>query len=112
MSDLSQLRSECRRLAGQLEGEPHWEKLRAIYLELAPLMGELQGALSRWTRAHGDEEDAQPLQTTFDELKASVRQVGLDIRLASEGALAMGLRVSLERAEELLDRLEQAEQQG
>ena len=109
MTDLQAIRTECRRLSAELEGQPHWEELRRIYLELAPLMGELQGAVSASIRERGA---AQPLQQQLEELKTTVRQVGLDIRLASEGALAMGLRVSLERAEELLDRLEQAEQEG
>ena len=104
--DVAVLRASCRELAARLEGKPDWDTVRAVYLELAPLVGELQGAVGEYTHAHGEAEEARRAEAAFAQARASFRRVGLDIRLASPGALAMGLETALQSALETLDWLQ------
>jgi hypothetical protein len=99
MSDLSTLHDACRQLERRLEGPANWDRLKAIYLDLAPLIGQVQGAVSEAARAGQDVTEAQQ---SLDALKATARQVGLDIRLASPEALQIGLQTAVEQAEETL----------
>ena len=103
MADLAALRDACRQLARRLEGPAGWDRLRAVYLDLAPLIGQLQGAVSEAGRA-GD--DVPAARESLDALKATARQVGLDIRLATPEALQMGLQTAVEQAAETVQRLE------
>lgn len=50
MADLEALMAEHRRLASALANARRWEGLRAVYLELAPFVGSLQGAVSEIER--------------------------------------------------------------
>ena len=104
MADLSALRDECRQLSRRLAGPANWDRLRAVYLDLAPLIGQLQGAVNEATRSG---EDVGAAQQALDALKATARKVGLDIRLASPEALQIGLQTAMEQAEEVIDALEQ-----
>lgn len=110
MIDLVQTREHSRRLAERLQGQPHWPELRAVYLELATVVGQLQGAVGESTRAHGETEEARMAALAFERLKASSRKVGLDIRLASERALLLGLQDALRSVEETLDWLQRLEE--
>jgi hypothetical protein len=102
MPDLSALHEDCRQLSRRLAGPANWDRLRAVYLDLAPLIGQLQGAVSEAARSGADVTEAQRF---LDALKATARQVGLDIRLASPEALQIGLQTALEQAEEVLQAL-------
>jgi len=98
-SDLSILRDTCRELCRRLEGAANWDRLRAVYLHLAPFIGQVQGAVSEAARAGQDVTEAQQ---SLAALKATARQVGLDIRLASPEALQIGLQTAVEQAEETI----------
>lgn len=104
--ETTELREECRLLQGRLEGHPHGPDLHRIYLDLAPLVGRLQGLVSERSRAVGQTGALRAAQELLEQLKATVRQVGLDIRLASEPALQVGLQRALECTLEVLDLLE------
>jgi hypothetical protein len=106
MVDLAETRALCDRLAARLGGQPDWSELRAVYLEMAPLVGQLQGSVGELSRRHGEGEDIRKASASLEELKQSVRRVGLDIRLASERALLLGLQTALQQARETLDSLE------
>jgi len=108
MTDLQDLKERCRRLEARLQGQPHWPELRGVYLELVTVVGQLQGAVGESSRAHGETEEARMAERSFERLKSSSRKVGLDIRLASEAALLVGLQDSLQSAFETLDWLERA----
>ena len=110
MVDTAEAREDCRRLAARLEGHPRWPELNAAYLDLAPLVGRLQGLVGEAERAHGLTEAVREAEESLERLKAGARQVGLDIRLASEGALLIGLQTVLQGVSETLDRLERIEQ--
>jgi hypothetical protein len=107
--DREDLRTACRDLALKLEGEPQWPALKAAYLDLATLVGRLQGAVSEAARTQGPNDELRAAEAGLETLKATTRQVGLDIRLASERALAVGLRMALESAAEVLNALDRAE---
>lgn len=109
MSDNAAMRASCRRLMARLEGQPAWPELRAIYLDLAPLIGELQAAVTEAARSLAESDGARQAQDALDLLKASSRQVGLDIRLASEPALRVGLQIALQHALDTLDALDRLE---
>lgn len=109
MIDLDAARERCRSLAARLEGQPHWPELRAVYLDLSTLVGQLQGAVSEARRARPASEEARAAEAAFDRLRAGARRVGLDIRLASEPALQLGLQEALKSASETLDRLQHLE---
>jgi hypothetical protein len=98
--DLAAIEQHCADLAARLDRRPDWQGLRAVYLELAPMMGQLQGAVGSARRQHGD--GAAGAEAALDGFKTGVRAVGLDIRLASESSLALGLQTALQQARETL----------
>ena len=102
-TDLTALRESCSALNARLNGQPHWPELRAIYLDLSLLVGQIQGAVGERGRGAGGPLDVRGAQEALGALKSSVRQVGLDIRLASEPALRLGLETALEHAGVTLD---------
>ena len=104
--ETAELREECRLLQLRLEGHPHAPDLHRIYLDLVPLVGRLQGLVSERLRRSDQTEALRAAQEPLEQLKSTVRQVGLDIRLASEAALQVGLQRALECAFEVLDLLE------
>ena len=104
--DTVTMRQTCERLTRRLTGEPSWAELRAVYLELAPLVGQLQGAVGEAERRHETSDELRAAREALERLKASTRQVGRDIRLASPAALALGLGTSLEEARGVLTHLE------
>ena len=106
MADTAQIRETCREISARLEGRPAWPELRAVYLDMAPLVGQLQGLVNDARRAHGGGVETLESARALEQLKAQLRQVGLDMRLASEPALLMGLQMALESAAQTLDRLE------
>jgi hypothetical protein len=112
MTDLAALRASCQELAARLQGPPDWERLRSVYLDLAPVVGELQGAVSEYERTHSEAEEGRRAEAALGELKESFRQVGLNIRLASPAALQVGLQTALRSAAETLDWLEGHEPPG
>jgi hypothetical protein len=81
--------------------------LRAIYLALTPIVAQLQGAVDDRVRSHGDTAGTQEMVQAFGRVRASHRQTGLDIRLASEAATMVGLEEVFRAAEEMLSFLEQ-----
>jgi hypothetical protein len=106
VENVDELRETCLALRRRLEGQPHWPELRAVYLELAPLAGQLQGAVRERIRAEGGTEESRQAEASLSRLQAGMRQVGLDIRLASEPALLLGLQTCLESALETVDYLQ------
>ena len=100
------MRAECDQLAARLHASRSWPELRAVYLDVMPLVGQLQGAVSEAVRGREGTDALNEAQATLEQLKASSRQVGLDIRLSSDTALLMGLQAILESAYATLDALE------
>ena len=109
MADLVSIREQCMALLQRLEGRPSWAQLRAIYLEIAPLLGRLQASVAEAARERQGAEGIKQAQAALETLKTSAQRVGLDIRLASEPALQVGLQVCLEQALEVVDSLERTE---
>jgi hypothetical protein len=107
--DLAAIRVQCDTLMRRLDGRPSWPELRAIYLEVAPLIGRLQASVGEAAREPDRTEAAAEAEAALGRVKASAQKVGLDIRLASERALQVGLQMCLEQALEVVDRLEGAE---
>jgi hypothetical protein len=105
MTEVESLQASLHSLAARLEGSPQWPALRAIYLDLAPYLGPIQAALHGAERVYGSSPEVLAAGESFDAFKAGLRQVGLDIRLASEGALAVGLHQCVQLALETLDTL-------
>ncbi len=110
MSHLADVRAECGKLAARLEGKPEWAALRAIYLDMATVVGRLQGAVGEARRASNHQDTVEQAEATLIELKGSLRQVGLDIRLASPPALAFGLQSAVGSALATLDHLQGMEE--
>ncbi len=110
MSDLADVRAECHQLAARLEGTPDGAALRAIYLDMATVVGRLQGAVSEARRASNNPDTVERAETALSELKGRLRQVGLDIRLASLPALAFGLQSAVGSALETLDHLQRMQE--
>ena len=108
MIDLDELRSACCELMDRLDGPPQIDRLKAVYLELSFLTGQLQGAVNGVARAHGETSELRSAQASFESFASSLRQVGFDIRLASPAALQIGLQAALEHALEALDHLRPA----
>lgn len=105
MTDRSEIASACRELARRLEGPPQIDRLKAVYLDLSLLVGQIQGAVND-ARRHSDQTPATlAAQGSFDEFKRTVRQVGFDIRLASPAALQVGMQTALNHALETLEQL-------
>ena len=107
MTDTDEIREYCRGLAGRLAGKPSGSQIHAAYLDLATVTGQLQAAVAECVRLRGESDETHEIRQALDEMKAQVRKVGLDIRLASESALLIGLQTALESALETLDRLAQ-----
>lgn len=106
MSDVTGLRASLQRIESMLGDQPRWPQLRTAHLDLVTVTGQLQGALSEQRRLGGDAGTLQHAEESLDAMKATVRQVGMDIRLASEGALLLGLQTCLRLAFEVLDLLD------
>lgn len=106
MTDLGALRQECSRLSERLEIGRSWGELNAIYLDLAPFIGRLQGAVSEDRHMRGDPLASRDAEESLDRLKTTARQIGLNIRLASPGATAIGLQTAIESALETIQCLE------
>jgi hypothetical protein len=105
--DNASIRDELLGLAQRLHRSPKWPVIAAAHRDLATVVGQLQGMVSTARREHGETADLQSAEEALDRLKSSVRRVGLDIRLASEPALAIGVQTSIDYALEILDRLKQ-----
>ena len=110
MSDLAEVRAECCRLAARLEGKPDGSALRAVYLDMATVVGRLQGAVSEARRVSNNRDAVEQAEAALSQLKGSLRQVGLDIRLASPSTLALGLQSAVGSALETLDHLQRMEE--
>ena len=106
--DLVGMRAEAEILLERLDGTPQWPDLRAIHMDVAPLLGRLQGAVGARRRELGDTPQVREAETALEGVKASSRQVGADIRLASEDALALGLRTTIDGALEVIGLLERS----
>jgi hypothetical protein len=104
--DLVAMRAECEQLLDRLDAVPAWPDLRAVYMDLAPIVGQIQGAVSTRRREIGETAQVREAEAALERLKASSRQVGADIRLASESALAIGLRTALNEALGAIEQLE------
>lgn len=100
------LRVRCVTLLTRVEASHEYGRLRAVYMDLAPLMGEIHGVVARAARERGDTPEVMEAQRAMAALRASARQVGFDLRLASPAALAVGLRTALEHALQALDALD------
>lgn len=107
MAELAAIREQCSTLMRRLDGSPPWPELRAVYLEIAPLVGRLQAGVGEAAREQP--EAAAEAEAALGKLKATSQKVGLDIRLASPRALQVGLLACLEEALEVVDRLEGVE---
>src|SRR5437764_15359836 len=98
MLDLAELRAECHRLQARLQGRPNGDRLKAVYMDMAPLIGQLHGAVNQTARSSGEIEAVAAARVSLEDLKVTARQVGFDIRLSSDAALASGLPTALEQA--------------
>ncbi|GAC1642277.1 MAG: hypothetical protein NVS4B2_31890 [Chloroflexota bacterium] len=105
MTDLMEIHAVREQVEVRLAGSPTRAELRAIYLDLAPVVGLLQGAVTQAARVHGEAVEVSPAQRALDRLKYSLRQVGLDIRLSSDQALLIGLQTVLQGVDETVDAL-------
>lgn len=106
MPDTAAARDAYSSLTQALARAESWDALRRIYLDLAPLMGQLHGLVDAAQRGTGDEPAAQHAAAAFERLLACARTVGHDMRLSSEPTLRMGLEAALEEAGAVLDHLE------
>jgi hypothetical protein len=106
VTELSETRTHCNALSARLRGRMNRAEITRIYLEMAPLIGRLQAAVSDRERISGETPDIRQAREALVRLKAVARKVGLDIRLGSDAALLMGLRTAAEAAIETLDCLE------
>jgi hypothetical protein len=106
MTDLAPIQETCGRLAARLQGRPRESELRATYMEMATLTGLLHGAVGDARRVQGETDAVRAAEASLDRFKAGMRQVGLDIRLASEAATQIGLQTALDTAIETLEALE------
>lgn len=106
MRDTPALAASCDELARRLEGQPTIDEVKAVYLELSVLLGQIQGAVHEAARRRAPDAALSGPEESFERFKRSARQVGLDIRLASPAALQVGLQTALAYARETLRRLE------
>ncbi|GAC1473353.1 MAG: hypothetical protein PVSMB7_27200 [Chloroflexota bacterium] len=102
MMDVTGIEHDCRRLQSSLAGTLAWPEINRIHHELAPIIGQLQAAVGAAERAHGDTACVRGARAALDRVKATQRQVGLDIRLSSPAALTLGLSQAVEYALEVL----------
>ncbi len=109
MTDRSEIAAACRELARRLEGPPQIDRLKAVYLDLSILLGQIQAVLNDAQRQRGQTPETLAAQASFEELRRSVRQVGFDIRLASPAALQVGMQTAVDYALQSLDRVNRAE---
>jgi len=93
-------------LGARLETRPTWPQLRAVYLDLAPLVGKLQGLTRERVNESAEADAAYRAEAALDRFKTLTRKVGLDMRLTSEAGLIMGLHACLQSARETLDCLQ------
>jgi hypothetical protein len=105
-----ELRQEWLAVQARLERRQTNQSLHGMYLELAPLVGRLQGNISESARANHIAQDLSQAEESFEQLKASYRKVGLDIRLASDRAILIGLQSVVQYALDTLDHLDPPEQ--
>jgi len=96
MNQSDELEALCAQLARRLEGSPGASDLRAIYLELIPIVAQLRGIVHESVRLF-DDVAAGAVQQQLAETEAIVRRVALDMRLASPAALKLGLQTALEQ---------------
>src|SRR5579875_1227120 len=68
------LRRELDDLTRRLEGAREWPELRAIYLDIAPLIGRL-GAVVREAERQVGTEGSNAARASLEEAKATARQV-------------------------------------
>jgi hypothetical protein len=106
--DLPGMRTECELLLERLDGGSTVPQLRAVYLDLAPLIGQIQGAVLTRRREVGDTADVRGAEAGLDRLKAESRQVGADMRLASADALKLGLDTALQEAMDVISILQRS----
>lgn len=106
MSEREELRESGRALARRLEGASQFDDLKAIYLDLSVLVGQVQGAVHDAGRSGGARDNLTAAQASFEEFRRSVRQVGFDIRLASPAALQVGMQTALDHARRTMELLE------
>ncbi|GAC1322158.1 MAG: hypothetical protein NVSMB22_08680 [Chloroflexota bacterium] len=105
MTDLTEIHALREQLGVRLAGSPTRAELRAIYLDLAAVVGLLQGAVAQAARVHGEAVEVSRAQRALDRLQYSLRQVGLDIRLVSDQALLIGLQTVLQGVDETMHAL-------
>lgn len=108
MIDTAALHASLVAIEASLAGQPGSAQLRAAHLDLVTLTGQLQGIVNERRRLQGETDAVRETEVALNALKAGVRQVGMDIRLASEGALAFGLEAALRSAFQTLDCLDHA----
>jgi hypothetical protein len=106
--DLVAMRAECEALLDRLDRGPQWPDLRGIHMDVAPVIGQIQGAVGARRREIGGVPDVVAAEAALERLKADSRRVGADIRLASEGALSLGLRTALTDALDAVSALERS----
>lgn len=106
--DLAALRAECETILTRLDRSPKVPEVHGIHMALAPLIGEIQGAVGACRREGGSIEAVEEAEAALQRLKASARRVGADIRLASPGALTLGLQTALGEALQAIDAVEQS----
>jgi hypothetical protein len=106
--DLVAMKAQVDLLRGRLNGAPGWGEIRSIYMDLAPLIGEIQGAVSTRSREAETQTEVEEAAAALERLKSSARRVGADIRLGSVPGLTMGLWAALNEAMAAIDCLEKS----
>lgn len=110
MVDFEETLFRCEQLEARLRERSSPLDLRGVHFNLVTVAAQLQGAVGELVRAQGETEATSQLERSLDELKARVRRVGLDLRVAPEAALIMGLELSLQSARDTIDRLQQLQE--
>lgn len=106
--DVVALRDAGEALQMRLDRSSKMVEVHGIYLALAPLIGAIQGAVGTCRSAGGSDAAAAEAEEALQRLKATARQVGADIRLASPAALTLGLQAALDEALRAVDALERS----
>jgi len=112
MNPLQGLRAECLALA-EAAGDPQrLPDIRAAYLTLVTLLGQVSGQIGEVSRLQPQNDAVREATMALERAKRAARQVGLDIRLASPSALAYGIHAAALGAVQALDMVIAREEPG
>ncbi len=104
MNQSDELEAVCAQLARRLEGSRDASDLRAIYLELFPIVAQLRGLVHESVTSF-DNVATETVQQQLAGTEAIARRVALDMRLASPAALKLGLQTALVHVQRTMELL-------